>query len=442
VPVAARAPVEPGRSPGVALRYLARTLVTVVVCALLGAAAVWAALPWYVRRTYVAQAAAHGIALAIDDVKVQSSGFRLMGVRATSPFIAGARVGVPEIEVEMSGLSPQKMTAHGAQLALEGRWSAVGAAFAKWRSSPGGGESGGWAPASLSLDGSRVVWQGPLGENARIDAADVRLEVAWHDRDATLRAHSDKVTMGVPGGSLGPWSVDLDKASDTSRMRVALDPGVPEACTVLVVGDEDRTTSIDVVVPRSPLARLGVPPQLLGLRGSQLQVAMTAHYAALGPTRSSASAQGGVYGIELPGTPRSVDVAWDAAGTGDPREGIDVSEAASTASAGRVSKTGARLAAGPLVGTLTGTLKAFDDGFRLDLAWRAGPVPCAAFDAPLGVGQPFDIAYELRKLAEATGHLAGDVSATGTLAFDSRDLGATKADFAPEVRCRASLFGR
>jgi len=72
-------------------------------------------------------------------------------------------------------------------------------------------------------------------------------------------------------------------------------------------------------------------------------------------------------------------------------------------------------------------------------------VTCAAFDAPLGAGNPFDVAYQLRKLAEGaglTGKVTGDVRARGVLAFDSRDLGAAQASFVPEVQCAVSLFGR
>jgi hypothetical protein len=93
---------------------------------------------------------------------------------------------------------------------------------------------------------------------------------------------------------------------------------------------------------------------------------------------------------------------------------------------------------GALVGSLTGTLKAFDDGFRIDLAWAGGPVPCAAFMAPLGTAAPF-LDPVLRKLAQSTlaksPRIGRGVSARVMLTFDSRDLGATKVDFQPEVAC-------
>jgi hypothetical protein len=321
-------------------------------------------------------------------------------------------------------------------VSLEGRWSTVTAALSKWRSGTpaAGGTSAasvGWVPSTLDLEESRVVWIGPVAENGRVEANNVHVDLAWPTsaKGPELHARSDNVKVGVPGGTLGPWELDIEQGPGTSRVRVALDPAVPDACTVLVVGDDDRTTSVDVVVPRSPLARLGLPLELLGLRGSNLQVQTDMHFVALGPQRADVRAKGGLYSVDA-GLPRPLDVSWDGAATGDPGAGIEVKRA--------------RLAAGPLVGVLSGTLRRFEDGFRVDLAWSAGPVPCNSFDASLGDGAPFDIAYQLRKLAENAGltKVKGDVSARGTLTFDSRDLGATRVDFVPEASCQIALFGR
>jgi hypothetical protein len=408
-------------------RWFLRLVIVLGWLAILGAVVALWVLPWYVRRECIEEAAAHGITLEVDDAKIEMSGFRLVGVRATAADVPEARAQAPEVEVETSGLRPDRMTVRRAELQLKGRWNTVDAALAKWRASPTGGQGGQWMPSTLVVDESRVVWQSPVGENVRIDAANVHFEVTWQGPTNELHARSDKVAVVVPGGTLGPWRVDIDRAK-TSRVRVALDPGVPDACTVLVVGDDEHTSSVDVVVPRSPLARLGVPPEMLGLRGSALQVQIDAHYVALGPQRADATTKGAIYAIDA-GLPRPLDVAWEATTTGDPRGGLDLKKG--------------RLAAGPLVGTLSGMLKTFDDGFRVDAAWSAGPVPCTAFDAPLDEAQPFDIAYQLRMLAQATGitKVKGDVSARGSLAFDTRDLATARVEFTPEVKCQVALFG-
>jgi hypothetical protein len=203
---------------------------------------------------------------------------------------------------------------------------------------------------------------------------------------------------------------------------------VPDASTVVILANGERTTSVDVNVPRSPMSRLGVPAAIVGLRGKNLQVEASAHYAASGPKRADARTLGGIYGIEAPGMPLPIDVSWQVVAGGAPVAGLDLSVG--------------RLAVGPLVGGLTGMLKPFDDGFRIDLAWKAGPVPCKAFDTGLPSRSPFDIAYELRKLAEATGltKIDGEVSARGSLAFDSRDLAMARFEFTPDAHCQVAVF--
>jgi hypothetical protein len=400
----------------------------VVLAAAATAIVVWV-LPWYVRRECIDEAAAHGITLTIDEVDLDGSGFHLIGVHATAAALPGATAQAPEVDVQTTGLHPDRMAVRRGELTLTGTWRTVDAAFAAWRASPQGGQGGAWAPTALVVDESRVVWQGPFAENARVEAANTHVDVTWGGPSATVHARSDNVVVAVPGGKVGPWRVDLDRAPGTSRLRLALDPGVPEACTVLIVGNDEGTTNVDVKIPRSPLARLGLPPELVGLHGKALQAEAAAHYAAMGADRGEATSKGGLYGIEA-GLPAPLDVAWDGAASGDRRAGLDVKKA--------------RLAVGPMVGTMTGTLKTFDDGFRVDLAWTGTPVPCAAFEAPLGAGNPFDVAYQLRKLAEGVGlaKVAGEVTARGELTFDSRDLGAARVEFKPEVKCQVALFGQ
>ncbi len=396
--------------------------------AIAGAAVVELALPRYLRRACIEEAMAHGIALTIDDAKVTRSGFSLIGVKATATDVPGASAEATEVRIDTQDLHPQKLTATGMLISLDGRWTDVAAAFARWRASEHGGQGGAWAPVSIVIDGSRVLWRGPLGENARVEATGLHFDVAWPNHEPAVHATSSHVTAAVPGATLGPWRVDLDREPGASRVRVALDPDVPDACTVLVVGDGETITAADVVIPRSPIARLGIPQAALGLSGD-LQLEARVHYAVSG-TRVIGVAKGALYGATVQGMSRPLDVAWDVSANGDHRGGeIDLREA--------------RIAVGPLVGTALGTLKTFEDGFRVDVAWHAGPVPCAAFDAPLGPGQPFDIAYALRKLAESArlARVMGEVAANATIAFDSRDLGATVVKFAPKANC-AFVLGR
>lgn len=415
-------------------RLAAAAGIAVVVVAL-GALLVELALPLYLRRACIEQAAAHGITLAVETVHLRTDGFAMVGVKASADAFPGASLDAPEIDVATRALRPEKLTAIGVTVTLDGRVTSLSADLARWRASDAGGQGGAWAPDALTLDGSRVVWRHPVGDNARIEAAGLHLDASWHDAESTVHATSSLVTVDVPGGTVGPWRVDLDREPGALRVRVALDPAVPETCTLLVVGNDDGIAAADASIPRSPMARLGLAPALFGLKGD-VQIEASMHYVPSGAHGgAAASAKGGLYGVGLDRVPRPLDVVWELSASGD-RGGPDPSGRTRV-----MDISNARIAVGPLVGNGRGTIKGFDDGFRVDLAWRAGPVPCTAFDAPLAPGQPFDIGYELRKLAQDTGlaRVRGDVSASATLAFDSRDLGAVSLDFTPQVQCDVAI---
>ncbi|MGH7269897.1 MAG: hypothetical protein ACREJ3_05650, partial [Polyangiaceae bacterium] len=391
------------------------------------AAAAWVAAPWLLRRQCIEDAALHGIALTVDSVTVHLGGFALLDVQATAGELRGVHFAAPEVDVLVSALRPQKLNVTGAEVTVDGTFSAARAAFARWRASESGGEGGAWAPASLVVDGSRIVWKGLAGPGP-VQAAGVHVEVSWQGAGPTIHASSDLVTVTVPSGSLGPWRVDCDRAPGSLRLRVALDPGVPDSSSILVLGDDAGVVSVDAVIHRSPITRLGIPPKVLGLSGKALQVEANVHYATLGP-RAAARASGGIYGAQVVGVPWPMDVVWKGAAIGDSGASLDVKQA--------------RLAVGPLGGSVRGTLRPYEDGFRLDLGWDAGPVPCASFDAPPPEGQELDMGYQLRKLAEGIGiaKVSGNVSAHATLAFDSRDLTTAAVSFTHEASCKVALFG-
>lgn len=413
-----------------------RAVLVILALGVAGAAAAAYWLPRWVRQQFIEAAAAHGITLTIDDAKIEQGGFRLLGLHATAEDLPGASASAPEVDVETSGLRPTRLTVRGADIEVSGAWSPAENALARWRASPQGGQGGDFVPPSIVVEDSLIVWKGAVGDAGRVDAAGLHLDVTRRGDETELHARSDNVTLTVPGGVLGPWRVDVDHAPDgaapagplLSRIHVALDPQVPDSSTVLVVGDGTRTTQVDVTIPRTPPARIGIPPQLLGVHGKDLQVEASVHYTNLGPGHAEATARGAMHAIEVTGLPRPIEVVFDGTASGDASDGLDVKKA--------------QLAVGPLLGTVTGTLRTFDQGFRLALAWSAGPVPCNAFDAQIDEETPFDIAYQLRKLAEATGltKVSGQVSAHASATIDSRDVGATHVEFVPVATCQVALF--
>jgi hypothetical protein len=426
-PAASTASEERASFAGRARRHLglALALVAVAITAVV-AAVVWL-LPRYVRRVCIQQAGDHGIALTIDDVSIRTSGFVLHGVTASLDDLPDARVEVPAITVQTRGFTPDKLAASEMEIAIRGRWAGIDAALERWRAREQGGAGGGWAPSSIVLDGSRLVWSGALGDQVRVEAAGLHFDVAWAGPTPVVHATSSLVTLVVPAGTLGPWRVDIDREPGLARARVALDPAVPETSTLLLVGNDQEATAVDIAIPRSPLARLGVTPSLIGLKG-QPQVAVDLHWVPFSAKATAvATSHGGIYGITIDGIPQPIDITWDVRASGE---------------SGVADLKQSKVAVGPLVGPVKGTLKTYADGFRVDAAWSAGPVPCAAFDTPAGgAGAPLDFAYQLRKLAQSAGltALTGTVSASAMLIFDTREIGATTLSFTPTTTCDLSM---
>jgi hypothetical protein len=385
-------------------RTIAKGLAWTVAIAggLAGVTAWW--LPVLLRDECIEVAKEHGIDLAVERVRIVPAGLQLFGVRAVSPLLPEAVAASPEVDVETGAFRPRIVTFRKGSVAYHGPPGDLAAAIAKWRASPSGGEAGTWSPMSIVFDGTDVDWHSPGAGALHVGASDVHATFAWTSAAADgpadgvvpqARVRSEHVSMDLPDGDrLGPWSVDVERTRHASRTRVAFDPDVPDSSFLLIVGDGDSITAADLVVPRSPVARLGVRgPSFAGL-SPETQIESSIHYATMGPTRADLSARGLLQGLRLPGLADAIDVAWEGAARGDPTSGIDVKNA--------------HLVVGPVQGALRGTWKMIGDGVRVTLAWIA----------------------DARCTDDAKGG-GGNAS----IAFDSRDLSATRLDFSlPSVR--------
>jgi hypothetical protein len=395
---AADATAERARRPR---RALARFLVwSVGIVGVVGALAAWS-LPVLLRRECVDVAAEHGIELSVERVRVVPAGLQLYGVRATSRLLPGASASSPEVDVDTGAFRPRVVTLRGGEVVHRGAPGDLAAAVAKWRASPSGGAAGEWSPMSIVFAGVAVDWHSPGAGALHVGASNVHATFSWSAVTADApagsatpqsRVRSERVMVDLPDGDrLGPWSVDAERMARGLRVRLALDPDVPDSSFLLLVGDGDSITAADLVVPRSPVARLGVRGPSFASLAADAQLEATAHYAFLGSTlggaRAEVSSRGAIHGVRLPGLADTVDVTWEGGARGDPTSGMDVKNA--------------RLAVGTVDGPLRGTWKVFEDGARVSLAWAVDPHGCA---------EP-------------------EVGAGATVSFDSRDLSATKVDF-------------
>jgi hypothetical protein len=204
-------------------------------------------------------------------------------------------------------------------------------------------------------------------------------------------------------------------------------------------------TLVDVNIPRSPIARLGLPPAMLGATRVPDQADLKLHYARMSDNRVDATLALGVYGLQVPPVPgpSEVHVAGSLGGDG----------------ASPLELAGGTISVGPMKATLTGPVVIRNDGVSGSLAWKAQAIPCerllpkntqAAGDLASQLGglgtAPNDLATlgaDVTALAQAAGiaHVSGNLSAFGTLVFDTSDIAGTLFTIAGKNTCAVTLFG-
>ena len=252
---ATRAAVDAADAEGARGPRMRRTLAKVFAWAALSAgavAAVWAwLLPVLLRRECVEIAGEHGIELAVERVRIASA--RGPGAAMAVPghlARAARREGrsCPEVDVETGAFRPRVVTLRAGSLAYRSPPGELAAAVAKWRSSPSGGEAGGWSPMTVVFEGVGIDWHSPGAGALHAGAADVHATFSLVSRHRGRtegtgprrrgRFRSEHVTVDLPDGDrLGPWGVDAERdAAEPRGCAVALDPEVPDGCFLLVRG--------------------------------------------------------------------------------------------------------------------------------------------------------------------------------------------------------------
>ena len=118
-----------------ARRPVARFVLVFGVLVAAACAALVVLVPRWVKSRIIATAAAHGVALSIDDLSIKPGHARLTGVRAT-PLIRSDQKGAPNasataktVDVDLDGLTPTAMTVTAMQVDLDGSLDAVRAAL-------------------------------------------------------------------------------------------------------------------------------------------------------------------------------------------------------------------------------------------------------------------------------------------------------------------------
>ena len=410
-------------------------VVLALACGAVGAAiAAVLLLPGYVRRKCIEAAAEQGIVLAVDDVHVGAGKFLLVNVTASSPELPKMSAKAAEVEIEMSGLDVARVVAKAGEIAIDGSYENVKRALDAWQRAHATEARGKSAtPPRFVIEAMHVAWTRAFGDEGRIDTLETHAEIAR--RGAELRFSTPHATLTASAGTFGPWRVTYDRDASAVRARLAFDPQLADGPSALLIGDADgtRVTTLDVDLARTPLASLGIPAVALGLRGSE-QIEATVRYRRTSPVRIEARADVALFALRIASVPMPLDAKLTLAAVGDPANALDVKKG--------------ELAIGPLHGAVLGTLRVFDDGARIDLAWSAAPIACASLVTlpaePPGMPPPLpDITAEVQQFLQATGlaKVTGEVHMAAALTFDSRDVGQTRATLSPRATCNVVLFG-
>ncbi len=386
-------------------------------------------LPRIVRDRIVASAREAGVDLTIERVGIGVSGVALHGITAKVQRVPGAFVTVEEIYAV--GFSAREVRVRGLEVKLEGHVSEVGPALLQLYEDNRGRLAGGGGEArKVSIVSARLAWSGVLGEGSRLDASEVGTDFESRSAGAEdIRATLGRFEVKTARTVLGPWAASFERSPSSSRLRLLLDPPVPDGPSALLVWSKTSPHHLTVKIPRSPLARLGLRPDDLGLPadpGTELEVKLEGGQSHT--TRTEGSGRVDLYGARLRGLKGPVDLKIEGSASGLPGKPIDLEKTTATI--------------GPFTANVTGTITPSDTGFRLDAAWRTLPIPCEklvrAEAKSMGA-----IAAALQEIAHSTGaaRVTGTAQGSGVVKYDSKSPDEGSMTFMTKEACGLKIFG-
>jgi hypothetical protein len=386
-------------------------------------------LPMIARDRAIASAREVGIDLAIDRVGVGFGGITLRGIRATLLRVPG--VSATAEEISTSGFSGHDFTVRTADLSIKRPMADVGpelALFATQARAHFAGKPG--SPRKITIVGTHVVWETMLGEGSRLDARDVGLDIESRGSGVEdVRFTSGSFVVKTARTELGPWAFVVERNPATTRARLLFDPPVPDGPSALYVYGPDVTPSLTVKIPRSPMARLGIRPEELGLPadlGSELEAKIEGGRATSGRIEGQAKIE--IFGARLKGVKNPVDLKLEGVAAGQPGKELVLDKATATV--------------GPFVSDVLGSLTPHEQGFRVDATWKLRPIPCEkivrAEAKSMGA-----FAATLQDLAHRTGavRVFGTAQAGGLVRYDTRAPDDATFTYTTKDTCGLSLFG-
>jgi serine/threonine-protein kinase len=401
-------------------------LVTVIVLVVAG---VLLLLPMIVRDRIIASAREAGVDLTVERVGIGLGGISVRGITAKVQSVPGLDVRADEIFA--TGTSGKEIRVRGLDVTLEGPASDVGPALLAFyernraRLAGAGGEA-----RKTSIVAAHVAWKGVLGAGTSLDASDVGGDIESRAVGAEdIRTNAGRFELTTKRTTFGPWASSFERSAGTSRLRVLLDPPVPDGPSALVVWNKGGPAHLTLRVQRSPIARLGLRAADLGLPadpGTEIELKLEGGQSP--STRIEGTGRLDLFAVRLKGVKGPVDVKIEGAASGAPGKPLDLEKTTVTL--------------GPFLANVTGTITPSDFGFRLDAAWRTQPIPCERL-ARAEAKSLGPIAVAIQDMARSSGvaRVTGTAHGSGLVKYDTKSPDDATLTFVAKEACGLSLFG-
>ncbi len=404
-------------------RPVARIVLVFGVLLALAAAVLVVVVPRWIKAKIIATAAAHGVALTIDDLSIAPGRAQLKGVHA-SPLIRNDAKGTatlsasaPVVDVTLDGFTPTAVTVTGMAVQIDGDQANVRAAI-EGRDKKGEGAA---SIERVTIKDASIEWKHALStERIVLDAQHVSGELTkkdWHLETKELHAFDKK--------DLPPWTLVADGVASGTRL-VLTTPGNAKA-TIDVTSSGGR--SIDLDTPDVTVRDLGMPPEALGLYGDETtRFEVHLHHKETDADHATGTVIAAAKNVFLGASTARTDFAVDARYAGDPKTTLKV--------------TAGTLRAGPFTGAIEGGF-ALDPavGFRASLRYSSGVMSCV--DAVKSQAASYgDVGKGVAALANMLGldrAVEGRIMLKGEIEIDSR-TNAQRFAFRTEGDCRLSYL--
>lgn len=407
-------------------RPIARIVLVVGFLLTIAAAVTVVLVPRWIKAKLIATAAAHGVALTIEDLSIRPGRAQIKGVKA-SPLIRSDAKGAPKasasaavVDVDLDGFTPTAVTVSGMSALVDGDLSDVLDAIGK-RDKTGNGVA---SIEKVTIKDADLQWKHMIKSDLVVlDAKHVDGEVTkkdFHVSSKELRLFDKK--------DLAPWGVQIDGGEHEAHVKIAL-PGTAKASLDLGAG----TRQIDIDTPNVGPKDLGMPPEVLGLYGdetSKLEIHLH-HKETTGAdlvTHAEGTFIGAATNVFLGASTARTSFTLDMRYAGDPKTSMKI--------------TAGTLKAGPFTGALEGGFAVDPEaGFKANVRYSSGIMTCvdAVKSQVTSYGEVGKGVAALAGMLGLDKEVQGRVMLKGEIEIDSR-TNARRFAFRTEGDCRLSYL--